>query len=189
VVVYVLIEVKGLEYIERAGESDLSWDGGFVLENWQKMSGADDRINVHDGHDPVPVVIVVRFEDPQSVVWVWISERLAEFMDECTFEHLLPKHEREKQVYPRDVKTSYSCRIRPGFEENTIPAGRCDATRFPLWGTPDRFTVQSPNAGRVAWSTEDGLGGVEDRDILNGFDDRTGRDGRCSGEGGILLVE
>ena len=57
------------------------------------MRSADDGINVDDGHDPIPVIVVVRFENPQAVVGVGISETPAEFVDERTFEHLLPKRE------------------------------------------------------------------------------------------------
>ena len=67
---------------------------------------------------------------------------------------------------------------------------RCyDATRLPFWGAPDHFTVESPNTRKVAWSTKNGFGRMEDRDIFNGLDGWAGRDGRGSGKGGILLVE
>ena len=60
------------------------------------MPGTDDGIDMHNGHDPVPIVIIVWFKDPQAVVWVGICETLAEFVNECTFERLLPERERKK---------------------------------------------------------------------------------------------
>ena len=60
------------------------------------MCGADDGIDVHYRHNPVAIIAVVGFKNPQAVVWVWISETLAEFMDERAFKHLLPKRERKE---------------------------------------------------------------------------------------------
>jgi len=93
VVIYILIQVEGPEDVKRVGEVDFPWDRSSVLENRQQMCGADDGINVHDGHDPVAVVVVVRLENPQVVVWVWIGEALAEFVDERALEYLLPECE------------------------------------------------------------------------------------------------
>ena len=56
------------------------------------MPGMDDGINMHDRHDPVSIVIIVWFKDPQAVVWVRICETLAEFVNECTFK-CLPERE------------------------------------------------------------------------------------------------
>ena len=91
VVIYILIEVEGIEYVKRVGKVNFPRDGSLTLENRQKMRSTEDGINVHDGHNPIPVVIEVWFENPQAVVRVWISEALAELVDERALEDLLLK--------------------------------------------------------------------------------------------------
>jgi hypothetical protein len=34
-VIYVLVKIEGLEYIEHVGEIDFPWDGSIILENRQ----------------------------------------------------------------------------------------------------------------------------------------------------------
>jgi hypothetical protein len=94
VVINVLVEVKGLKYVERMSEIDLAWNGRPVFENRQQMRGTDDGIDVDHGHDPgVTICAVVRFKYPQAIVRVRISEGLAVFMDKGTLIYLVPEHE------------------------------------------------------------------------------------------------
>ena len=53
----------------------------------------------------------------------------------------------------------------------------------------DSFAVQSLDARIVAQSTEDGFGGMKNRDVLDGFSGWTCKDRRGPNEGRILLVE
>ena len=57
------------------------------------MGSTEDGVDVHNGHDSVPIPVVVRFKHPQAVVWVGVSERLAKFVDESAFKGLLPECE------------------------------------------------------------------------------------------------
>jgi len=60
-VVYIFVEVEGLEYIKRVGEIDLPWDGSVVLENRQQVCSVDNRINVHN-----TVVLITFIMNPRE---------------------------------------------------------------------------------------------------------------------------
>lgn len=150
------------------------------------MCGADDGVNVYNRHDSVPIVTVVRFKNPQAIVRVGVSETPAEVVNECAFKSVLPEGEQKEELYPRNIKAAH---VRPSLKDNTVVTGRCDTTHFSLWGRPDRFTVESLDARRVAWGTEDGFGGMVDGDVFNSFDGWAGSHWRSTGGGGVLLVE
>jgi hypothetical protein len=95
VIVNILVKIEGFENVKRVGEVNLSWGGRPVLENRQQMDGADDRISVHNGHNPVSVVVVIWFNDPHPIVRVRVKVALAEFVDKRTFEYFLPNRERK----------------------------------------------------------------------------------------------
>ena len=61
------------------------------------MSGANNGIDVHNRHNSVPVVVVVGFKNPQAIVRVGISERLAVFVDKGTFKCLISDYKRKKR--------------------------------------------------------------------------------------------
>jgi hypothetical protein len=61
------------------------------------MCSADNGIKMHYRHDPIAIAVVIQLKDPQAVVWVQASEALAELVDECTFEQLLPEHKQKNR--------------------------------------------------------------------------------------------
>ena len=67
------------------------------------MCGANNRVDMHNRHNSVAIIAVVRLEHPQTIVWVGIIKALAEFMDKGAFERLVSEREREKEVYPPNI--------------------------------------------------------------------------------------
>lgn len=149
VIIHILVEIERSEDVECAGKVYRRWNRCSSVEDGQQMRGANDRISVHDGHDPGPVTAVVWFEDPHSIVWIRFEVRLAEFMNEGAFDNLLSNRKRKKQVYPGNVDAARSTGgivRQPSVENNAVLSGCHEATGFPFGGTADCLAVQSSEA-------------------------------------------
>lgn len=153
------------------------------------MRTADDGIEVDDRHDSVLIWAEVRFDNPEAVIRVGVSKRLAEFVDEGALELFVPEYEREEEMHPCNFKTPYPSYVRPSGDEHTITAGCHDTTCLPPWGRPDGFTIQSLDTRIVARGTENCFGGMEDGYVLDGLEGWTGREGGGSIECGVLLIK
>ena len=57
------------------------------------MRAADDGIEVDDRHDSVLIWAEVQFDNPEAVIRVGVSKRLAEFVDEGALELFVPEYE------------------------------------------------------------------------------------------------
>ena len=83
-VVNVLVNIEGSKGIECATKVDFSWNGYIASEDWEKVSSTDYGIHMYNGHDPIPITVKIRFDDPHAVVRVRIVEWFVKFVDECT---------------------------------------------------------------------------------------------------------
>jgi len=90
---------------------------------------------------------------------------------------------------PSNVQTSHPRSIRSGVQDDTVTSGGCDIACLPPGSTPDGFTVQTANTGRVARRTKDGSCGVKDRDLHNVICGWAEREGRESNEFRVLFIK
>ena len=71
------------------------------------MRTADDGVEVDNRHDSVLIRAEVWFKNPEAIIWVWVVERLAEFVDKGALELFVPEYKREEEMYPCNVKAPY----------------------------------------------------------------------------------
>ena len=72
------------------------------------MCSADDRVGVYNRHDPQPIITIIWFNNPHSIIWVRVKVGLAEFMDERAFENLFSNHKQKEQVDSGDIEAPCS---------------------------------------------------------------------------------
>lgn len=89
VVVDILVYVEGCEDIKRVAKVNLPQDGGIAPEDWEKMSGTDNGVDVHNRHDTVSAAIELGFDNPHAVVGVGVIEGFAIVVDKCTREKIV----------------------------------------------------------------------------------------------------
>jgi hypothetical protein len=63
-IIDVLIQVEGFGNIQCVSKIYFPRNGSFVLEKRQQVCGAENGVDVHNGHDSVPNLVVVQFKDP-----------------------------------------------------------------------------------------------------------------------------
>lgn len=85
----------------------LPWNGGIDSEDWEKVCATNYGVNMNDRHDPIPVGVEIRFDNPHAVVRVWVIERFAKVVDERTRKNLISNLERKKQMDPRNVQAPH----------------------------------------------------------------------------------
>jgi len=90
------VHVEGGEDVKCVAKVDFPWNGRVVAEDWNKVCGADDRINVNNGHDPIAVAVNVWLNNPHTVVGVRVVEGLGKEMNKCTGVYLLSKLKRKE---------------------------------------------------------------------------------------------
>ena len=90
VVIDILVYIEGSENIKRVAEVNFPWNNCIASENWEEVCGADYRVHMYNGHDPICVAIEVRFNDPHTVVGVRVIEGFAEAMNKRTRKQFVP---------------------------------------------------------------------------------------------------
>lgn len=74
VVVDVLIDIERFKHVQRMAKVYIPRGGCITYENGEKMRSTDYRVDVNDGHDPVPVGVKFGLNDPHAVVRVRVVE-------------------------------------------------------------------------------------------------------------------
>jgi hypothetical protein len=161
-VVNVLVHIESFENVKRVAEVYLPRNSGITSEDWNKVHGTDDRINVNDAHDPIPVVVKVRLDNPHAGVWVRIIKRFAEVVDKCARKNLIACPEREKEMDPCNVQASHPRGVDSGVKDDAVLSEGNDFTCLPTWGTSDCFAVEAADAGSITWCAKGGGCRVED---------------------------
>jgi len=82
-VINILVHIKGLENVKRVAEVNLPGDSDISTKDREKVSGADDGVNVHNGHDPILVAVEIGLNNPYVIVRVGVVEGFAELVDKC----------------------------------------------------------------------------------------------------------
>ena len=82
-VVDILVYVEGCKDVECVAEVDFPRNSYITSKDWEKVSGTDHGVDVHDRHDPILASIGIGFNDPHTVVGVGVIEGFAEVMNEC----------------------------------------------------------------------------------------------------------
>ena len=86
VVVNVFVDIESCKDVKRVAKVDISWNGCITLEDREEMHRADDRVDVHDRHDSIPVIVDIGLYDPHAVVGVRFVERLGKVVNQRTGE-------------------------------------------------------------------------------------------------------
>ena len=73
-------------------------------KDWEKVSGTDYGVYVHDRHDPIPGGI--GFNNTHTAVGVGVVEGLVKVMNECAQIKLISNF--KKQANPCKIKTPHS---------------------------------------------------------------------------------
>ena len=95
-VINILVHIESCEDVECVAEVDISWNKDIAFENWEKVCSADYRVHMNDGHDPIPVTVEIRLDDPHAVVGIGIVEGLAKVVNERTRKCVIPDFKRKK---------------------------------------------------------------------------------------------
>ena len=96
VVVNEFVHIEGGEDVECVAKVDFPRNGCIVAEDRKKVCGADDRIDVNNGHDPIAVAINVWLDNPHTVVGVRVVEGFGKEMNKRTGEYLLSELKRKE---------------------------------------------------------------------------------------------
>lgn len=81
VVVNVLVNIESREDVERMAKIGFPRSSHIAPEDWKKVSGTDYRVHMYDRHDPIPIGVKVRLNDPHPIIRVWVIEGFAKMVD------------------------------------------------------------------------------------------------------------
>ena len=102
-VVDVLVHIERCEDVKSMAEIYFPRNGYITSEDWEKVCGADDGVNVDDRHNLIFVAVEVGLDNPHAVVGVGVIKGLVEFVDERARKGLISDVEREEQVDPGNI--------------------------------------------------------------------------------------
>jgi len=80
----VLANIEGRENVKRVAKVNFPWNSCITSEDREQVRGTDHGVHMDDGHDPIPIAIEIRLDDPHAVVGVGVFERFAKVVDKGT---------------------------------------------------------------------------------------------------------
>lgn len=92
-VVNILVYIEGSENVKRVAEVSFPWDSCVAPEDWEKVCSTNYGVNMDHRHNPIPVNIKIRFNDPHAVVGVWVVEGFTKVMDKRARKKFVPELE------------------------------------------------------------------------------------------------
>ena len=83
-VVNILVHIECCEDVERMTEIDFPRNDCVTLEDWEKVCGTDNGVDMDDGHNPIVITVEIGLDYPHAVVGVGVVKGLAKLVDEGT---------------------------------------------------------------------------------------------------------
>lgn len=82
-VVNVLVYIEGRKDVKGVAKVDLPWNGCIAFEDREEVGSADHGVYMYNGHDPISVDVMIRFNDPHTIIRVRVVKRFAKLVNEC----------------------------------------------------------------------------------------------------------
>ena len=83
-VVNIPVYVEGSKGVECVAIVNVPWNIRITSEDWEKVHSTNNGINMNNRHDAVPVVVKIRFNNPHTIVRVWVVVGFAKIVNKCT---------------------------------------------------------------------------------------------------------
>ena len=83
-VVNILVHMECCEDVKHMTEIYFSQNDCVTSEDWEKVCGMDNGVDVDDGHNPIVITVEIGLNYPHAVVGVRVVKGLAKLVDEGT---------------------------------------------------------------------------------------------------------
>ena len=83
-VVNILVHIECCEDVKRMAEIDFPQNNCVTSEDWEKVCGTDNGVDVDDGYNLIVITVKIGLNYPHAVVGVGVVKGLAKLVDEGT---------------------------------------------------------------------------------------------------------